>query len=539
MRMAADEKVINYVNRLKAPENKLAEIGHIVGEDEKRRALLKGLREKFSITAAVIRATEKAVNQAISELVTFEATIPSTETDGPNSGGSALTVTDVCDHCGRNDHMKENCFHNPHSTEYRRNGKGSHRVKKNMGVSRKNDARSRSAYTAFLTHCCLTSGSLPSYISSKWYVDSGASAHICNRASDFTQLDTTKIQSSVSVGNGVSVKVAGVGTVRCHEAVAGKKVNLELRDVLFIPTLMCNLLAVSKIRRAGFRIVFDTTPKGRGICSVIENPTRNTLLNAIKSTTNGLYEAVMFPERMSSATMLTSQEKSELWHQRLGHPSNSTLKHTILLVNGVSCDKSTDISACESCQKGKSKRNTRPPASQESRMSTVPLELLHTDIVGPMKSASIGGSRYFVPLYHDGSAVSLVRFIKTKSAASSAVKEMINGSETLYNCKVQRLNVRRIRSDNVTVFLSEQFQNWLKEKGIFHELSSPYSPESNGKAERLNRTLLDMARTLMMDLGDSQSNRQLWAEAVNTANYLRNRIYSSACNDIKRLRLRS
>lgn len=75
MRMTGDEKVMSYVNRLKILENKLAEIGHIVDDDEKRRALLKGLREEFSVTAAVIRATEKGIGKAIGELVTFEATL--------------------------------------------------------------------------------------------------------------------------------------------------------------------------------------------------------------------------------------------------------------------------------------------------------------------------------------------------------------------------------------------------------------------------------------------------------------------------------
>ena len=60
-----------------------------------------------------------------------------------------------------------------------------------------------------------------------------------------------------------------------------------------------------------------------------------------------------------------------------------------------------------------------------------PLKLVHRDICGPLQSAAIGGSRYFVPLCDDVSALSLVYCIKTKAGASSAIKEMINGLENL------------------------------------------------------------------------------------------------------------
>lgn len=66
------------------------------------------------------------------------------------------------------------------------------------------------------------------------------------------------------------------------------------------------------------------------------------------------------------------------------------------------------------------------------------------------------------------------------------------------------------------------------------ELSAPYSPESNGKTERLNRTLLDMARTMLMGARHISGYKRLWAEAVNTAKFLRNRLYTTASNDPER-----
>ena len=88
-----------------------------------------------------------------------------------------------------------------------------------------------------------------------------------------------------------------------------------------------------------------------------------------------------------------------------------------------------------------------------------------------------------------------------------------------------------IRTDNAKEFLSKEIKQWLTRRGIVHELSAPYSPESNGKAERLNRTLMDTARSIMATAKHIPRYQKLWAEFVNTANYLRNRLYASAAND--------
>ena len=77
---------------------------------------------------------------------------------------------------------------------------------------------------------------------------------------------------------------------------------------------------------------------------------------------------------------------------------------------------------------------------------------------------------------------------------------MILELENVYDSKVKRLCVRRLRTHNAKEFLSKSMKEWLSDKGTIHEKSSPHSPESNGKAERLNRTLLDMARTMMQEL---------------------------------------
>jgi hypothetical protein len=84
------------------------------------------------------------------------------------------------------------------------------------------------------------------------------------------------------------------------------------------------------------------------------------------------------------------------------------------------------------------------------------------------------------------------------------------------------LRIKKIRSDNGTEFKNYQIEGFLKEEGIKHDFSSPYTPQQNGVVERKNRTLLDMARTM---LDDYKTPDRFWVEAINTAYYSVNRLY--------------
>jgi transposase InsO family protein len=84
------------------------------------------------------------------------------------------------------------------------------------------------------------------------------------------------------------------------------------------------------------------------------------------------------------------------------------------------------------------------------------------------------------------------------------------------------LRIKKIRSDNGMEFKNSQIEGFLEDEGIKHEFSSPYTPQQNGIVERKNRTLLDMARTL---LDEYKTLDRFWAEAINTAYYSINRLY--------------
>lgn len=86
------------------------------------------------------------------------------------------------------------------------------------------------------------------------------------------------------------------------------------------------------------------------------------------------------------------------------------------------------------------------------------------------------------------------------------------------------------RSNGGGEYVWKILHDWIESRGIVHSLTSSYSPESSGRAEQLNRTLLDMARSMIMGL-EMKNRGRYWAETINCANYLRNRLHTSICKN--------
>lgn len=130
---------------------------------------------------------------------------------------------------------------------------------------------------------------------------------------------------------------------------------------------------------------------------------------------------------------------------------------------------------------------------------------MHSDVVDLMESASHGGSKYFVTLYDDSSALSRARSPRSRMEFVSELRCIREGS------------AERIRFDSRGEYISRCFPDWLTDKGIRMERNSPYSPESNCRAERINRSLNDMESTMPCNAQVVTGWETIWAEAVRTA----------------------
>ncbi|KAL4340682.1 hypothetical protein GQ457_08G019310 [Hibiscus cannabinus] len=170
------------------------------------------------------------------------------------------------------------------------------------------------------------------------------------------------------------------------------------------------------------------------------------------------------------------------------------------------------------CQKGKQTKLSFP-VNQAWRASEK-LQLVHTDLCGPMRISSLNGSRYFLIFIDDFSRWCWVFFLKQKSEVFDVFQSFKANSENQSGKKIKTL-----RSDNGSEYTSRQFAIYLKKLGIHHQLTVVYTPQQNGVSERKNRTVLNMARCLLFE---KKIPKGFWAEDVNTSVYLLNRLPTKA-----------
>ncbi|WVZ75987.1 hypothetical protein U9M48_023998 [Paspalum notatum var. saurae] len=142
------------------------------------------------------------------------------------------------------------------------------------------------------------------------------------------------------------------------------------------------------------------------------------------------------------------------------------------------------------------------------------------DTVGPARVASVSGKWYVLVVVDDFSRFSWVFFMEFKDEAFGFVWDMVL---RLRNESHKAMSA--IRSDNGGEFRNSHFENFCRDLGLEHQFSSPYTPPQNSVVERKNRTLVEMARTM---LDEHRTPRHFWAEAVNTACYIANRIFLRA-----------
>ena len=121
-----------------------------------------------------------------------------------------------------------------------------------------------------------------------------------------------------------------------------------------------------------------------------------------------------------------------------------------------------------------------------------PLELVHTHVCGPLKPMSNGKITYFLTFIDDYSRKTWVYFLKRKSEVFDTFKEF----KTLIE-KQSGYYIKMLRSDHGGEYTSDEFENYCKDHGIVHQITPSYTPQLNGVAERKNRTILDMARSML------------------------------------------
>ena len=333
-----------------------------------------------------------------------------------------------------------------------------------------------------------------------WYIDSGCSYHMTGKQSKMSSLHRLQ-GGNISFGDKSKGKICGMGTVKLND-------HIKVNNVHLVENLGFDLMSVSQLCDQGRNEVIFTSKE-----CIVKDANGEIILKGTRFNNVYIVDPSFVPkEKLCLSSM---DEQSELWHQRLGHASFKLIHklHQKELVRGLPKVNSKGTEICSECTKGKQVRSSFK--SKDIVSSSKPLELLHMDLCGPMRVLSLGGNRYIFVIVDDFSRYTWTLFLRAKSEVFERFTELVPLLEKSLN-----LSVKSIRSDHGTEFENGEFLTFCREKGIDHNFSAPHTPQQNGVVERKNRTLENMARTMLIGSGLSQ---QFWAEAVNAACYIINR----------------
>jgi transposase InsO family protein len=308
----------------------------------------------------------------------------------------------------------------------------------------------------------------------------------------------------VTYGDSSRSKVLGLGKVVVSH-------NFTMEDAMLVESLSYNLLSIAQLADMGFATFFDV-----GIVVLLWS--KSLKVAHIGHVENCLYVIDFSNKTTKTVTCLMAEvDVGWLWHRRPGHANMRTLQS---LHKGDHILGLTDLTfakdhVCRACIEGK--MHELPHPSKTIISSKRVLELLHMDLFSPPAHESLGDKKYYLVIVDDYSRYTWFYFFKYKHETQQTFKDFTNEVQRQYG-----QDILMIRSDNDTEFKNYTLNDFLSDEGVHHQYSSPYTLQQNGVAERKNRSLVDMARTI---LAEFKSLYNFWAEAINTACHVTNRLY--------------
>jgi len=270
-----------------------------------------------------------------------------------------------------------------------------------------------------------------------------------------------------------------------------------------------NLLSITQLCDKGYKITFDPDQ-----CLITDSKSAETVL--VGKRVSNIYMLNVSSITSSMNCLISRDDESWLWHRRLAHIHMHHLNRIASkdLVIGLPKLKFERNKLCEACQMGKQTKSSFKPINVVS--TTRSLELLHMDLFGPSRTMSLGGNYYGLVIIDDYSRFTCTFFIATKDETYHGFKNFAKAVQNEKNSSIVS-----IKLDHGREFQNEKFDRFCSKLGIKHNFSTPRTPQQNGVVERKNRSLEEMARTMLNENGLP---KYFWAYAVSTACYVLNRV---------------
>ncbi|KAH9704495.1 retrovirus-related pol polyprotein from transposon TNT 1-94-like protein [Citrus sinensis] len=442
-----------------------------------------------TLTSLKIRNNDKNSERALSEALVSRdwAMEKQKKRGGKNSRSKSISrniARDECAFCHEKGHWRKDC-----PKAQKRDGK----KPATANMARKDEG---SDYSLSITPTAYVASS------SEWILDTGATYHLCPIKEWF--MDFRNLESgAVVIGNNQPCRTMGIGIIRLKMFDGMVR---ELKKVRFVPALKKNLISVDALEAKGYKVTIENgTIKFTHRAMVILQGVRRHNLYYLKGGTTDEANVV---EAHSDTT--------KLWHVRLGHTGEKSLQ-TLMRHGLLKGTKTYKLNFCEHCVVGK---KTRVKFGTTNHDTHEILEYVHSDVWGPTKTASIGRSHYFVTFIDDFSRRVWVYTMRAKDE----VLEIFVKWKKLVETQTGR-KIKVLRSDNGGEYTSDPFLQVCQSEGIKRHFTVRHTPQQNGVAERMNRTLLEKVRCMLSNAG---LDKKFWVEAVSYASHLVNRRPSTA-----------
>lgn len=429
----------------------------------------------------------------------------------------------VCLFCGSKGHLQENCFVNPKSPRCKMSDQAKKNIQACFVIESNSDIPNKNT-TVFGGFACLVKSKCKHH----------SSLFTASNQQNRSQIqDTTKIVDEPCLDSGASrtmfvdkddaipntyqrgskeeIQTAvGSSKTSCVGSGTYQHSKIVIPNALHVKNLNQSLISVGDVCDTGKVVVFTAKE------AIILNRSKVALPNkdifeVVKRQDDGLYKFKNDPAKALSVRLVRDNQ-TELWHRRLVHANNRVVQDIHKYTKDVP-RLIGKLDPCHPCIVGKMTKKT---FTSSFTPTSYPGEIVHSDLAGKFP-ASVQGARYMCNFIDQFSRYIMMTGIRRKSDTKAAFNEY----SKCHISKWFRKGIVQLHTDGGGEYAP------IDVKNLLHTTTTPETPQHNAFAERLNRTILDPARTILVESGVPQ---RYWVEACQHVVYVKNRIYHSGIN---------
>jgi Reverse transcriptase (RNA-dependent DNA polymerase)/GAG-pre-integrase domain/Integrase core domain len=371
-----------------------------------------------------------------------------------------------------------------------------------------------------------------------WLVDSGASCIMSSRCDWFRHYTPLAKPIKVVLRDDSAIPAVGIGRLFVRMYTGSQWTRAILQDVLHVPDLHGNLLSVSHFDCRGHEVRFADNG-----CQLLDKSSNlicvghlqgNLYTMDIKVSGTDTARVAHIDEFPSEGTELSDCTPTAFanvahadlttWHRRFSHMHMDAINHMLEkgMVTGMKLTSdSAPPTPCEPCLKAK--QTHKPIQKTTNTRADQVLGRVFSDVCGKISTRSHQGFEYFVTWIDDKSRKVSIHGLHQKSEVEEALKVFVLRAEVETGMPAQTLC-----SDGGGEYTASSVQAYLKQKGIKHKITTPDTPQHNGVTERMNWTLLDKVRAMLLD---AQLPKTYWYDALQYVVHIHNITPTRALKD--------